>query len=314
MTARFRFAPGLCDAGVEPALAALTALDGFRAVPIALDLDGQGDDVTPGADWARRLAAATGESLASWTPPDSRRGDARWIRVTPDEGWVAAALPGAAATLDDAIALIEAMPFEVLSLATLWPDEWAAAGAETASFGDGHVDHGWACAFRGAGHDRLVSRRWLAHGPWHRVIERPGDLTIVQFHDLAATPAAAYTQARPGHLWLGRDAESGYLPHDYDFTGDVKGLYLADRKTLEIVVPPGDAIELEQMRDACAIRARHRAAPPKVKPIERIAFVFLDEEDARAHLEDLWLRELECWYAAPEAKHRLDVGYTPPRA
>ena len=32
---------------------------------------------------------------------------------------------------------------------------------EKTSFGEGHLPHGWASAFKGKGHDRLVSRRWL---------------------------------------------------------------------------------------------------------------------------------------------------------
>jgi hypothetical protein len=37
----------------------------------------------------------------------------------------------------------------------------------------------------------------------------------------------------------------------------------------------------------------------------------MDRGDAEAHLHELWLRELECWYVDERGKHRLDVDYHP---
>ena len=53
-----------------------------------------------------------------------------------------------------------------------------------------------------------------------------------------------------------------------------------------------------------------QAKPPKAKPIDQVAFVFLAEADARSHLEALWLRELECWVADDRSKRRLDDTFT----
>ena len=99
----------------------------------------------------------------------------------PRSGRVGLQLPDAFATIVEGLAWIEALPFEVCSIGSIYPDEWIKL--DGIGFGNMHSSHGWACAFRGKGHDRLVSRRWLDFGPW-RVIRRPGDLTLVQFHDL----------------------------------------------------------------------------------------------------------------------------------
>lgn len=37
----------------------------------------------------------------------------------------------------------------------------------------------------------------------------------------------------------------------------------------------------------------------------------MDRGDAEAHLHELWLRELECWYMDERGKHRLDADYNP---
>jgi hypothetical protein len=42
-----------------------------------------------------------------------------------------------------------------------------------------------------------------------------------------------------------------------------------------------------------------------------VAYVFVDEADARAHLHELWLRELECWLVDDKGKRRLDLDYHP---
>lgn len=305
---RFRFATGLGDAGLEPTVAALAKLPAFRAPPVKLVVD----DVEPpaGPAWTDAMLRARKEASASWTTEWAGYNRACSITVTPPHGWVTAAMPEAFATLEEGIALIEALPFSVCSLGSLWLDEWIEAGVETDSFGDGHLDHGWACAFRGAGHDRLVSRRWLEHGPW-RLVKRPDDLSVVVFHDLELDAETAYARSRRGHVLLGAGPDSGYLSRDHEYSDDVKGLYDAGRETLEIVVSPGERVTPERMKDACAIRAAHRAKPPKRDRIRQVAFVFLTEEDARVQLEALWLRELECWVADDRSKRRLDDTFAP---
>ena len=66
-----------------------------------------------------------------------------------------------------------------------------------------------------------------------------------------------------------------------------------------------------RMRDACAVRYQHRNDPPAEKPIDQVAYVFLDEADARAHLHEPWLRELEVGLVDGAGKRRLDLAYQP---
>ena len=40
-------------------------------------------------------------------------------------------------------------------------------------------------------------------------------------------------------------------------------------------------------------------------------FVFVHEGQARAHLHELWLRELECWVHDARGLRRLDADYHP---
>ncbi|HBE33637.1 MAG TPA: hypothetical protein DD990_20560, partial [Cyanobacteria bacterium UBA11368] len=45
-------------------------------------------------------------------------------------------------------------------------------------FIDGHGGHGWACAFKGEGHNHLVSRRWLEYGPWRLLRDEENDISF----------------------------------------------------------------------------------------------------------------------------------------
>ncbi len=207
----------------------------------------------------------------------------------------------------------DSLPFEIATFATTLEQAWIDADYPRWGFGRTHRSHGWGCAFRGAGHDRLVSRRWLDFGPW-RVIRRPNDTTFIQFHDLAITdPAAAYAQAAPGHERMGNSATGGYLQHQLDWIigDDVPGLYFDKTRTLEVVVAPAIAVSQEDMLSYCALRLKHRLTPPATGRVERIAYVFMERADAEAHLHELWLRELECWYVEGRGKHRLDLDYHP---
>jgi hypothetical protein len=195
----------------------------------------------------------------------------------------------------------------------VWFDEWLAADYERWGFDRSHIDNGWACAFRGAGHNRLVSRRWLDFGPW-RVIRRPNDTTFIQFHDLAITdPAEAYEQAKAGLERMGNSAIGGHIGFYKEklvAAAGKGGLYHADQHLLEMVVAPGNQVTPSHMAQSCALRLHHQETRPAGR-IDRIAYVFLDETDARAHLHELWLRELECWVADGVGKRRLDADYHP---
>ena len=189
---------------------------------------------------------------------------------------------------------------------------WIAADYPRTGFGRSTITHGWGCMFRGAGHDRLASRRWLDFGPW-RVLRRPDDTTFIQFHDLAITdPAEAYEQAKAGHARMGISPTGGYIAWHMQglLKGAGQGLYTASERLLEVVVGPGNTVTQAEMLCNAALRLHHRSAPTST-PVERVAYVFVNEPDARAHLHELWLRELECWVVDDKGKRRLDLDYHP---
>lgn len=174
-------------------------------------------------------------------------------------------------------------------------------------FGDGHFPLGWACAFRGEGHKRLVSRRWLEFGPW-RLTHGSNDTSFVQFHDLDTDPDAAFMEARPGHERMGISDNGGFIQSDYVYTYSIDGLYSPEERRLRILVHGREISQLE-MLDACAARL-YQALGPK-RPLDAIAYVFADEGYAAAHLHELWLRELECWTFNNGREVRLDLDYRP---
>jgi hypothetical protein len=274
------------------------------------------EDRAPSGDWKRQLTeaqsgAATFSALGA--------GERRACRVGIASGrLVTAVAPDVFSTVGEVLALIEQVPFTVVSFGEVFPDEWRDTERDTFGFANGHTRLGWGCAFKGAGHDRLVSRRWLDFGPW-RVLRGAGDLTLVQFHDLALTdPAAALAQALPGHERMGISEIGGFIQGRSAAGRGIKyvvreklpeGFYDARTRTLEVVVPPGRAISQGEMLDACAYRVNKRA--DQTTPIERVAYVFIDEASARAHLHEMWLRELEVWTVEGGDKRRLDLDHHP---
>lgn len=285
---------------------ALSAKSALYAIAPPAELMIDQKILTEVADWPRQVGSAIDDGRACWL--DHRK----MLGLRPKSDLVIIGLPNLPIALDTALALLEPLPFEICALGAVFFDEWIAADYERWGFSRGHISHGWACAFRGPGHGRLVSRRWLDFGPW-RVIRRPDDTTFIQFHDLAITdPAEAYQQAKVGHERMGCSRTGGFIQQIPQWMlDDVRGLYLAADRRLEIVVPPGVPVEQGSMLNACAMRLHYRLHPTTPEPVERVAFVFVDEAEARSHLHELWLRELECWVADGRGKRRLDADYHP---
>jgi hypothetical protein len=267
-----------------------------------------GHDLLPAdALWPQRLAQTTVSSVAFWKESSQQ------VSYRPKSDKIGFGIPDAFATVEEALAILEPLSFELGILGSVFLHEWIKADYERWGVGRSNIDHGWACIFRGAGHDRLVSRRWLDFGPW-RVIRRPNDTTVIQFHDLAITdPLEAYEQAKAGHERMGNSAIGGYIGWYLDglLEGASTRLYNQATRTLERVVPPGDVISQSEMLCNAALRLHHRTDPTST-PVEHVAYIFIDEGDARAHLHELWLREMECWsYRTDGKKHRLDLDYRP---
>jgi hypothetical protein len=261
-------------------------------------------------EWKKLLLTAPKNSWARWELPGEE--ESYSLSITPRSELTILKLPEGFASTRDALDTLEPLSFEVCVLGSAFFDEWIAADYRRWGFGRSMIDHGWGCMFRGAGHDRLVSRRWLDFGPW-RVLRRPNDTTFIQFHDLAITdPAEAYEQAKAGHERMGNAAIGGYIPWHIDglLKGAGKGIYTAEERLLEVVVGFGNQVKQSEMLCNAALRLHHRTAPSST-PVKRVAYVFVDEADAQAHLHELWLRELECWVVDDKGKRRLDLDYHP---
>jgi hypothetical protein len=287
------------------AFAKIAKLSVFLRPPRTIERDGE--FLATNAHWEDELRAAKVSGSVFWDEGEQQ------IEVLPKSDLSVFSIPAAFSSLEDALAILEPLPFEICALGATFFDEWIAADYKRWGFGRSHIDHGWGCAFRGAGHQRLVSRRWLDFGPW-RVIRRPNDTTFIQFHDLAITdPAEAYEQAKVGHERMGNSAIGGHLAWHMQnlLRAAGKGLYTAADRTLHVVVAPGVAVSQGEMLANCALRLHHRLTPGQPDPVDTIAYVFIEEADARAHLHELWLRELECWVVDGAGKRRLDADYRP---
>jgi hypothetical protein len=298
----------LSGPGFREAAAVIATRGEFNvSPPLSLWIDDEEHQAS--SEW-KLLVSAAKSSWARWN--DSGAKQFHHLSIKPGSELVTFSVPDGFSTFDQALEILEPIPFELCALGAAFFDEWIAADYRRWGFGRSMIDHGWGCLFRGAGHDRLVSRRWLDFGPW-RVLRRPNDTTFIQFHDLAITdPAEAYEQAKVGHERMGNAAAGGYIPWHIDglLKGAGQGIYTPEERLLEVVVGFGNEVKQSEMLCNAALRLHHRTARTST-PVERVAYVFVDEPDARAHLHELWLRELECWVVDDKGKRRLDLDYHP---
>lgn len=280
----------------------------FRDAGLPSSVWDGGDKLLP-VDW-KSIREASGPlgAAAAWDGPGN--GLLKQVRVDRRRDYASFVLPEFFERVSEALVRVAPLPFRLAQFGQLFAD-WPKPIDGHKRWGI-HIDHGWGMLFRGAGHDRLVSRRWLDFGPW-RVVHLPDDTTFIQFHDLSLTdPAAAWEQAKVGHQRMGIDPIGGYIKGiDLEVISQLRGLYIAATRTLEIVVGPGNSVSQQDMRVSCALRLHHREIKPASDRIEHIAYVFMDRRDAEAHLHELWLRELQCWYVDERGKHRLDDNYCP---
>jgi hypothetical protein len=216
-------------------------------------------------------------------------------------------MPNAARDPSGTLSWIEKLPFQLASLEETSPAFLDHPDYPGPGFSNLHYPLGWACAFKGEGHRRLVSRRWLEFGPW-RLLKGANDTSFVQFYDLSADTETAREQARIGHLRMGYTDSGGFIPARYVFTHPVDGLYSPDERRLRILVH-GRQVSQREMLDASAIRLNQPLHPER--PIDTVAYVFAVEEEARAHLHELWLRELECRTIIKGHEVRIDSEYAP---
>jgi hypothetical protein len=91
---------------------------------------------------------------------------------------------------------------------------------------------------------------------------------------------------------------------------EMEGLYSTEGRSFSIVKADRGIAPFE-MNHLCLLRATRRTHP--THPIEHVCVIFVEERDARRHLLELWLRDIECWaFLADGRRVRLDLDYTPP--
>lgn len=270
--------------------------------PVSLFVGARKKKVTP--DWLERWS----DGLQSFL--EAQWGGGSWMRLDPGEV-VKVGLEEYSLEPRRLLATLSELPFTVCSTAPLY-QEWYGplrSEYEARSLGRLHWPHGWGCIFRGEGHDRLVSRCWLDFGPW-RLLRGANDTSLVQFHDLKADAAAALAQARPGHERLGISDAGGYIQAKFTYSHDLKGLYYEGERRMIVSVPYGEQVTQRQMLDACAVRFYQGLGAER--PLDNVVYSFVDDEAARAHLHELWLRGLECRSFVEGVERRLDEDYRPP--
>lgn len=177
------------------------------------------------------------------------------------------------------------IPFEVASFANKYLTKTGEKlpGVSRVSPGYMHEKLGWALAFRGRGHERLVSRRWLSSGPWKLWTE--GEISVVQFHALDVDLPTAMEQAAPSYAMFDTDsATSGIIDPDRPYEPETSGA------RVEVNTAPSDE----------ELHARAATGGP-------IAFVFSSDKEARAALPRIWPYGHEVW-----VKDKRLVGYVPP--
>ncbi|MCC6999307.1 MAG: hypothetical protein IT370_32140 [Deltaproteobacteria bacterium] len=167
------------------------------------------------------------------------------------------------------------IPFTVASFGSVHP--WA---YRPPSFGELHYALGWGCAFQGAGHGRLVSRRWLGTGPW-RVLRGPSDTTLVELHDLSLGMAEALAQAQASHAEL----MAGFITFAHKFQNAIEGLHKGADRALVITVH-GRVVSAGELLDAAAARLLQPLGADR--PIDKVVYVFVDRAAAEAQLPTMW--------------------------
>lgn len=202
---------------------------------------------------------------------------------------------------EELLATLGDWPFEACSTTPVDPVWWP----------DYRSIHGWCFLLKGSGH-RLVSERIVDRGPWRRLRDEANDVTLFQFHDLAADAETALAQARPGHallapvwlgghyasqLWLFKGAARDYKPSFYD----------PETRTSIVLVQ-----EREVSPEEMAIASATRVHEIFLEPVEQVAFVYFDEQVARRQLPELWLHGLEVRAMTAEGERRIDHEFEPP--
>lgn len=270
-------------------------LSPFGTLPSYMDLwPAISGEITNREGWQERLLESGG--CVSWE--DEKGWTKSLINIRPDS-WMPISVRAGDHSLDLRyfLSLIRKLPIEVLCMASDFFDH--------ANRLVGHEPLGWGCLFKGSGHDFFVSPRWLEHGPWLLERDEP-NISYVQLYDLTSHGDAAWQQGRRAMERLA----NGFYSSNMITYSELRGTYSpSERSFTFLAVDRG--ITPSVMNLLCRLRAKRRADPSQ--PVERLVVTFTEERDARRHLHELWLREIECWALLSDGRRvRLDTDYIPP--
>lgn len=280
-----------------------------------------------GADVDQVAEALIREKVVPAGPPDGK--DAGWLAATQQQRIVRALWDDALSVLGldrkaptyvqaqngayplhdpETLMLLGRIPFELATIGSTYREWGGAVPYAAPTFSDGHISLGWACGFRGAGHNRLVSRRWLEHGPWRTIRVEEQDLTWVVFHDLMAPPDEALLQAQDGWDRIADVNEGGFIHSGYGFSEDLSGVHDPTTGRFKVIVARGP-VKSRKMLDMAVARRNPRVQAQT--PFDKVTFVYLTEEEALADLPRLWRYEHECWAIVDGEQVQLGAGYRP---
>ncbi|HAZ43732.1 MAG TPA: hypothetical protein DDW76_10390 [Cyanobacteria bacterium UBA11369] len=266
-------------------------------------------------DWIERwVPTCTHEVTAYWGNPFEEgeyvEGSLRFHRYYRDNTQIVKAIINDyPRSVEAVLEMLSPLPWQLATFGSIHPIRYGTDKKYLAtSFRDSHYQHGWGCAFKGAGHDHLVSRRWLEYGPWRLIRDEANDISLVQFHDLEVDAVTALEQAKPGHERMGVSDTGGFINSKFEYSTDIRGLYNSDNHQLTIVNTDRPVTQRE-MLDLCAARYQQILGPEQ--PIDSVSYVFLLGEQGYDYLHELWLREIECWAILKGVEVRLDTDYHP---
>lgn len=271
------------------------------APPKEISLHGVKQTQVP-SDWLERYEVRSTTYDADWP----RVGDLRV--VGPD--LVAISRREHQLDLETLLGQLSRIEFEAVTFRPIrWWDNPEGPAYKTPNSSIGNTRLGFALAFRGAGHGRAMSRRWLERGPW-RVLRGPNDTTLLQLHDLAADDVVSCEQAKPAHQIISDPLQAPLpLREAFPVDGSLQGTYLAAEREFVISVA-GRKLSRKELRTAVATRYLQLLGADR--PVDRVAFSFLDRAGLDDALPDLWLYGLEARLRVGDAWQRCDDSYQPP--
>lgn len=291
---------------------ALRDLDLFSGGPALLWVDGQAWE-RPGLDWLDRTVDAK-EGWSAWFGARPGPLDAIGLPTAPTGPYgLVQQAPGVIRLgvypwepdIADMLELVSEVPFHQASTRSIHPS-WTASPTpkRTPPFlrmSPVHHPHGFAAALRGPGHLAMCSPRWLERGPWK--LSKFEEISVVQFHDLAAGPDEALEQALPGWRAFGLSPEGGL----FDLAAPTLGEPSYDRAEQRLRIEVFHALYPPELTAMAAWRVR-----PTKNRVERVRLVFATRQLAEMHIHECWMRNLECYYVLDGRERRVGHGYSVP--